>query len=450
MASLSGAQAVLLAARYCRQFPLFQWREEALPRVGRRQSKHVFRVDLADLRRERCGEMLLALLPEAAALLDLRREQQVYRLKALLVSLRHPYLVPVVDVYHAADRQGLLVVQPFVAAGSLKDRIHGADPARAYELKYRAASAAALPVHEVARFGRQVLQALAALRSKGILCDHLSAGNVLLDDGNARISDIYLPLLAVDRYKESRALTVPLEARVDVDLLLFGQVLYEMATGAELLTTQPDDSVLESLAPEIREVLEVIFFPADCERTQSEAPDSSLADIEGATDVNDDDDDAASMSNASTSGRRKSSSHRFLVDIASVEQCALFQNAVIPPIESIFAGFRLDSTMKSTIRSSMRINASRSHAHLVHYKDMVALERARLRAEHRVLEEKEKQQQRIQQLTESKNPLSKSSSFSSKTTPSRRQSYRADRFRAHSQRALSLSSSSRHGPTSTA
>lgn len=364
--------------------------------------------------------------------------------------------MPVVDIYYAKDKQGVLVVQPFVSAGSIKDRIHGADPTHPYRKKYKLPSASPLPLADIAKFGRQILQALAALRSKGVLCDHLSTGNVLIDDGNARITDIYIPLLAVDRSKASRELTVPLEAKVDVDLLLFGQVLYEMATGMELLSPQPDVAVLELLAPDIREVLELIFFPYDVEPSPSSpsaSPTKSSIDADmSALSIDGDDDDAVSVSSVSTSGRRKKpSSHKYLVDIASIERCALFANAQgVPPIDSTFAGFRLDSAMKSTIKSSMRINASRNQAHLVHYNDMVALERARQRAERRVLEEKEKQQQRIQQLTESKNSLSKSSSFSSKTTPMRRQSYRAERFRAHSQRALGLSSSGRHGSTTSA
>lgn len=115
----------------------------------------------------------------------------------------------------------------------------------------------------------------------------------------------------------------------------------------------------------------------------------------------------------------------------------------VPPIRTLFSGFRLDSGMKSTIKYSMRINASRSQAHIVHYNDQEALLRARQRAERRVYEEKEKQQQRIQQLTPSKNPTSKGNAYSSKTIPSRRKTYRADSFRKHAQRALARPGSSK-------
>lgn len=357
--------------------------------------------------------------------------------------VQHPYILPVVDIYYSKDKKALLVVQPFVSGGSLKDRIHRADPTRAYRDKYRVDSAAPLPFEEIAKFGRQILEALAALRAKGVMCDHVSTGNVLVDEGNARIADFYLPLLAVDRDKTSRELTVPLEANVDIDLLLFGHVLYEMATGMELLGPSPDDGVLELLAPEIAEVLELLFFPShdDLNQTEEEAnhPAETKSDAQDGSETNPD-----------QLKRKKSmsSSYVYLVDIERVLQCDLFATMRVPPIESVFSGFRLDSSMKATIKNSMRINASRSRAHLVHYNDMVALERARQRAERRVLEERDKQYLRAQQLTESKHPLSKSSSFSSKTTPGKRKSYRAGRFRPHSQRSLGMSNQS-NGSSST-
>jgi len=86
--SFSGSQAVLLAAKYCKRFPLFQWREEALPGMGIREDKHCFRVDMANLLQDRCGEMLLALFPAQTAFLDLQKESALYRLKALLVTLK--------------------------------------------------------------------------------------------------------------------------------------------------------------------------------------------------------------------------------------------------------------------------------------------------------------------------------------------------------------------------
>lgn len=363
-----------------------------------------------------------------------------------------------VDIYYSKEKKGLLVLQPFVAGGSLKDRIHRTCPTRAYKEKYRVVEASPLLYEEIARFGRQMLEALVALRSKSIVCEHLSSGNVIIDQGNARISDIYTPLLAIDRYKEVRELTVPLEAKVELDLLLFGHVLYEMATGMELTTVQPEEGVLELLAPEIADVLELIFFPAYISRAPPSSSSSSNADgasrststTSQSAEILDENDDAVSVASVETTSSSVSSirNGRYVVTLDAVLGCELFASADVPPIETLFSGFRLDSSMKSTIKSSMRINASRNQAYVVHFKEKEALQRARQRAERRVYEEREKQEQRIQQLTTNSNRPAKNPSFNSKTTLSRRRSYRADSMRAGlPHRQLSRTSSSQSSTT---
>ncbi|RLN92335.1 hypothetical protein BBJ28_00004984 [Nothophytophthora sp. Chile5] len=450
--SFNGALAVLLAAKYCKQYPLFHWREEALPAMGRRAEKYCFRVDMMNLLQDRCGEMLLALLPSQVSLLDFQKDNTLYKLKALLVTLKHPYILPVLDIYYSKEKKAVLIVQPLASGGSLKDRIYQVtSPTQAYDVKYRLENASPLPFEEIAKFSRQILEALVGLRSKGIVCDHLRSSNVVIDDGNARIAEIYTPLLAMDRYKDSRELTVSLEQHMDIDLLLFGHVLYEMATGMELLAPQPEEGVLEMLAPEIAEVLLAIFWYTDALPPPDPAPLSSSSTssvTELGSNPPDFDDDASivSCSNSSVSTRNKK--HLFLVDLEQMlaDQPLFAATEDVPPIETLFSGFRLDSSMKSTIKHSMRINASRNQAHLVHYNDQTALLRARQRAERRVYEEKEKQLQRIQQLTPSKNPSSKGNAYSSKTTPSRRQSYRSDSFR---KRTLARSNSSSQPSDST-
>ncbi|ETO60214.1 SLOB protein kinase [Phytophthora nicotianae P10297] len=429
--SFNATLAVLLAAKYCRQYPLFHWREEALPSMGRRAEKYCFRMDMLNLQQESCGEMLLSLLPAQLSLLDFQKENTLYKLKALLVTLKHPYILPVMDIYYSKEKKALLVVQPFVSSGSIKDRIYQVDnAAKPYDVKYRLENAHPLPFEEIAKFSKQILEALAGLRSKGLVCDHLRSTNVVIDCGNVKLAEIFTPLLAIDRYKDSRELTVCLEQHMDIDLLLFGHILYEMATGMELLAPQPEEGVLEMLTPEIADVLQAIFYYPDSLPEPPEEAENSV-----------DFDDATSVSSSVSSRNKK---HLFLVDVEKMlDEFPLFAVPELPPIRTLFSGFRLDSAMKSTIKYSMRINASRTQAHIVHYNDQQALLRARQRAERRVYEEKEKQQQRIQQLTPSKNPTSKGNSYSSKTIPTRRKTYRADSFRKHAQRALSLPDSSK-------
>ena len=72
-----------------------------------------------------------------------------------LRSLRHPYLHPTLLAEYILDRQRLVVVRPLARRGSLRDRLHRADPLCAFPVKYQGGGRA-LPLAELARFGRQV------------------------------------------------------------------------------------------------------------------------------------------------------------------------------------------------------------------------------------------------------------------------------------------------------
>ncbi len=91
--------------------------------------------------------------------------------------------MPVMDLYYSKEKKAILVVHPFVSSGSLKDRIYRACPTKPYKDKYRMDRGSPLPLGEIAVFGAQILDALLALRSKGIVCEHLSSGNILIEQG---------------------------------------------------------------------------------------------------------------------------------------------------------------------------------------------------------------------------------------------------------------------------
>ena len=93
------------------------------------------------------------------------------RERTVLVGLRHPNLVPVLDVGLADGR--IFLVMPLVEAGSLD--------------------------HQRERFGQRdwavpilagIAQGLAALHSRGVVHRDLKPSNVLVADGIARITDL--------------------------------------------------------------------------------------------------------------------------------------------------------------------------------------------------------------------------------------------------------------------
>jgi hypothetical protein len=173
-----------------------------------------------------------------------------------------------------------------------------------------------------------------------------------------------------------------------------------MTTGLELLGSQLEHSVLELMHPHISQVLRMIFNPKDQFNTVSSKEfDEQISKI----------------------------SERSILtqDLDMIRQLPLFTEAEISSPGESFGGFRLDSTMKNTIKTVMHINESRNQAYRVHFNEKEAARKARDRAERKVSEEREKQLQRVHQMTR------KNGSSSSKDMSMiRRKSYRAAHAKA--------------------
>ncbi|GMH57182.1 hypothetical protein TL16_g02311 [Triparma laevis f. inornata] len=214
----------------------------------------------------------------------------------LILNLKHPYILPVLDVkfdlVNGEEREGggnssntmdLLVARKLCERGSLRDEIYGvADPQDSYITKYPPKTKGT-PLHpkKIRHYGRQILEAMLALRKRGITCYNLSSSNVMVDwDSSgkvwiARISDIENSLLCRRPPSSLENLTLVHENRVDVDVLHFGHLLFEMALGHRLHKSTPCDSVLNNesgkwagVDSEISEVLTLIFSPRPLPRSK--------------------------------------------------------------------------------------------------------------------------------------------------------------------------------------
>jgi len=172
------SNAVLLAHKFTQRHALFQWRQDEnhLQDIGNRVNKYMFVVDLVDLAGSPLQSVLISVLPNQASLLtmtnayhsNLDSSQQAqgitsntYKIKALLVSIRHPFILPVLDYYaQKSNKGGMVIAQSFIPNGSLKDLIcRKTNPKRRYEEKYGPKfSNEGLPIPQLARFGRQILE----------------------------------------------------------------------------------------------------------------------------------------------------------------------------------------------------------------------------------------------------------------------------------------------------
>ncbi|XP_023031240.1 slowpoke-binding protein isoform X6 [Drosophila willistoni] len=234
-----------------------------LDEIGSRHGKNWFLVTDASVRTDRLMT-LLSLPPDCVAFEDLPPSESARDiLMELLGSLHHPYIYPVLDLgfLRNSSNNFACLVTPFNSRGSLKDLIYKAQWNEPWARKYTR-KPNGLPVSQVQRLGRQILEALLFLKERGFpLHGHLHSGNVILQNGAARLSGLENGLLGLSS-RINAVMWSRSETEIEnVDIICFGHLLYEMCTGQELTTPKPSMRVLEMELqhyPQIGQILEIL------------------------------------------------------------------------------------------------------------------------------------------------------------------------------------------------
>ncbi|XP_033159289.1 serine-rich adhesin for platelets isoform X6 [Drosophila mauritiana] len=234
-----------------------------LDEIGSRHGKNWFLVTDASVRTDRL-QTLLPLPPDCVAFEDLPPNECAREiLMELLGSLHHPYIYPVLDLGFLRNNSYnyACLVTPFNSRGSLKDLIYKAQWNEPWARKYTR-KPNGLPVSQVQRLGRQILEALLFLRERGFpLHGHLHSGNVILQNGAARLSGLENGLLGLSSRINAVMWSRSVTEIENVDIVCFGHLLYEMCTGQELTTPKPSMRVLEMELqhyPQIGQILEIL------------------------------------------------------------------------------------------------------------------------------------------------------------------------------------------------
>jgi serine/threonine protein kinase len=182
----------------------------------------------------------------------------------------------------------MLKIQPCFEYGSLKDLLHKSSPLNSFSKKYQKSCK---PLHKtvIASYSKQILEALEFLHSNKWYHMHLHSGNILIsDDGQTiKICELEnfvndLPIrnehyfyYAYENFNNEHFLNSKQDYNSSilceifknnynvfekVDIILFGRVLYEMATGKELKSIFPDPLEYNDMDSEIAEILKMIFY----------------------------------------------------------------------------------------------------------------------------------------------------------------------------------------------
>eukprot|EP00102_Acyrthosiphon_pisum_P021391 XP_016658601.1 PREDICTED: slowpoke-binding protein [Acyrthosiphon pisum] len=178
--------------RFCPRYALLQHLND----IGSRVDKHWFVVRDGSVKTER----LLTLVPKnPKSVLECTPDTRRTILD-LFLTLQHPYIYPVLDVEFvegATDPETTFItlVLPFNSKGSLKDLIYKSCWHDDWSDKYGQRSEG-LPLSQIQRLGRQILEALLFLKERKFPHDcNLHSGNVILQNGVARITGLENSLL---------------------------------------------------------------------------------------------------------------------------------------------------------------------------------------------------------------------------------------------------------------
>lgn len=230
-----------------------------LPDMGSRVGKNWYLVRDSATKTER----LLTMTPVSDACPIKYSLQARQVLHELFLAIQHPYIYPVLDIDRKVimEQEYVVAVVPFNEEGTLKDIIYQSHCQDEWKDKYHF-HGYGLSAAQIQRLGCQILEALLFLKDQKFPTFlHLHSGNVVVQNGVARITGLENTLFGYS----SRFLTLLPKRLLDnkeaIEVISFGQLIFEMASGYELTANHPTEKNYKDIEylPSVVEVLKFIF-----------------------------------------------------------------------------------------------------------------------------------------------------------------------------------------------
>jgi len=257
------SDATQLAGMYLRSSSHILSKHPYLPIGKRPNEKQYFLVNHSQTKEDR---LMVMVVRSEESPLALHVEANKALFTGFLEGLKHPYVLPMLEVDYLSDRQQAVLFKPFShKAGSLRDSIVKCkNPKDPFDQKYQKAGNQ-ISIRLIRLYGRQILEGLYFLRRRHVPFPHLHSGNIILDKDKkvCRLSEIESAMLGLQPRYNLLLRESPAAGQVDPEVLCFGQVLYEMSIGWELQTAGILDCLPSHCYREVVDILYGIFSPSE-------------------------------------------------------------------------------------------------------------------------------------------------------------------------------------------
>lgn len=135
------------------------------------------------------SNQLPALVNAGSRIFDTCNDEQYRAFRLILETLEHAYIVRTYEINQSKDKRHIFLIRDLEKKGSLRDAIHCCELSTPYNEKYNVPGRA-LATHKIRKYGRQILEAMNYISRCGLVHYHLHSGNVILQNDNAKVSEI--------------------------------------------------------------------------------------------------------------------------------------------------------------------------------------------------------------------------------------------------------------------
>eukprot|EP01130_Rhizamoeba_saxonica_P015167 TRINITY_DN6755_c0_g1_i1.p1 TRINITY_DN6755_c0_g1~~TRINITY_DN6755_c0_g1_i1.p1 ORF type:complete len:463 (-),score=113.99 TRINITY_DN6755_c0_g1_i1:50-1438(-) len=234
-----------------------------LLRIGSRENKYYFRI-----KNSRGKSLMMALAKQdPGSIVDISSQKHKQVMVDILYALDHPFVFPLVDADYNIDNSTFITVRNFIKTGSLKDNIYRTKPEIHHDAKY-SKMGRPFSQRKIFLYGRQILEAMNYLIQSGYHGLDIQCSNIYVVDGICMISDIENSFLGLPRFhdriiKQFCKKNPKNIKRTDFNILCFGAVIYELATGEQMNNISQATTFPLEASPPIKELLDLIFLTGE-------------------------------------------------------------------------------------------------------------------------------------------------------------------------------------------